>query len=149
MTKLTHRKGWGDIPVEENQMPIVAVGTHIVECLRIAQLIERHGELFISRVYTPLEIEYCSARLAATQHYSAHWAAKEAVLKVLGPAGRPGAGVHEIEIRNLGSHGPTVVLRGAALAAMGRAGISKFHASLSHCRSHAVAYVIAEGTGRD
>jgi len=37
---------------------IIGIGTDIVECLRIAQMIERHGELFINRVYTPLEIRY-------------------------------------------------------------------------------------------
>ena len=60
------------------------IGTDIVECLRIAQMIERHGELFLTRVFTPREIEYCSSRKAATQHYAGRWAAKEAILKALG-----------------------------------------------------------------
>ena len=64
-------------------MAIVGTGIDIVECLRIAQMIERHGELFITRVYTDAEIEYCTARKAATQHYSGRWAAKEAVLRRL------------------------------------------------------------------
>jgi holo-[acyl-carrier protein] synthase len=128
-------------------MSVVGIGTHIVECLRIAQLIERHGELFIARVYTPHEIEYCSARLAATQHYAAHWAAKEAVLKAFGKEGRRGIVVHEIEIRCERNGTTSVFLRGAARDAMRRAGISKLHASLSHCRTHAVAHVIAEGPG--
>ena len=64
-------------------MEILGLGTDIVECLRIAQMIERHGELFLTRVYTPLEIQYCSARKAATQHYAGRWAAKEAVLKAI------------------------------------------------------------------
>jgi holo-[acyl-carrier protein] synthase len=59
-------------------MNVVGIGTDIVECLRIAQMIERHGELFLRRVYTTREIEYCSARKAATQHYAGRWAAKEA-----------------------------------------------------------------------
>ena len=64
-------------------MSVIGIGTDIVECLRIAQMIERHGELFIGRVYTPHEIGYCSARKAATQHYAGRWAAKESVLKAL------------------------------------------------------------------
>ena len=64
-------------------MPILGLGTDIVECLRIAQMIERHGELFINRVYTDLEIEYCAGRKAATQHYAGRWAAKEAILNGL------------------------------------------------------------------
>ena len=65
-------------------MNVIGIGTDIVETLRIAQMIERHGELFINRVYTPHEIHYCSARKASTQHYAGRWAAKEAVLKALG-----------------------------------------------------------------
>ncbi len=69
-------------------MPIIGTGIDIVECLRIAQMIEKHGELFIARVYTEHEIEYCSARKMATQHYAGRWAAKEAVLKALGTGWR-------------------------------------------------------------
>ena len=46
-------------------MNVIGIGTDIVETLRIAQMIERHGELFLTRVYTRREIEYCSARKAA------------------------------------------------------------------------------------
>ena len=81
-------------------MAIVGTGIDIVECLRIAQMIERHGELFITRVYTDAEIEYCTARKAATQHYSGRWAAKEAVLKALGTGWRRGISWRDIEIRN-------------------------------------------------
>ena len=51
-------------------MNILGIGTDVVEVLRIAQMIERHGELFITRVYTPFEINYCNARKAATQHFA-------------------------------------------------------------------------------
>ena len=49
---------------------IIGIGTDIIECLRIAQMIERHGDLFIRRVYTDHEIAYCQERKAATQPYS-------------------------------------------------------------------------------
>jgi holo-[acyl-carrier protein] synthase len=126
-------------------MPIVGTGIDIVECLRIAQMIERHGELFISRVYTDAEIEYCTTRKAATQHYAGRWAAKEAVLKALGTGWRRGIGWRDIEIRNNRSGAPTVALRGGARDVMVRAGIERMHVSISHCRSFAVAYVVAEG----
>jgi holo-[acyl-carrier protein] synthase len=125
-------------------MPIVGVGIDIVECLRIAQMIERHGELFITRVYTDAEIEYCTARKAATQHYAGRWAAKEAVLKALGTGWRRGIGWRDIEVRNDAKGAPTVSLRGGARDVMERAGIRRLHLSISHCRSYAVAYVVAE-----
>ena len=124
---------------------ILGTGIDIVECLRIAQMIERHGELFITRVYTDEEIDYCTARKAATQHYAGRWAAKEAVLKALGTGWRRGIGWRDIEIRNDQRGAPTVHLRGGARDAMERAGIQQLHVSISHCRGYAVAYVVAEG----
>ena len=125
-------------------MAIVGTGIDIVECLRIAQMIERHGELFIARVYTDAEIEYCTARKAATQHYSGRWAAKEAVLKALGTGWRRGISWRDIEIRNDRKGSPTVNLRAGARDAMEKAGIRRLHISISHCRSFAVAHVVAE-----
>ncbi len=126
-------------------MPILGLGTDIVECLRIAQMIERHGELFIARVYTDHEIEYCSARKAATQHYAGRWAAKEAVLKALGTGWARGISWRDIEIRNDRHGAPTVVLRGGAREVFESAGMERMHVTISHCRCHAVAHAIAEG----
>lgn len=126
-------------------MAILGVGTDIVECLRIAQMIERHGELFIGRVYTGHEIDYCRARKAATQHYAGRWAAKEAVLKALGTGWRRGISWRDIEVRNDSSGAPNIVLRAGARDVFEKAGIVKMHITISHCRSHAVAYAIAEG----
>ena len=128
-------------------MHILGIGTDIIECLRIAQMIERHGELFITRVYTSDEISYCSSRKAATQHYAGRWAAKEAVLKALGTGWRRGISWRDIEIRNQPSGAPTVALRGGARDVLERSGIKGIHISISHCRSHAVAYAVAEGEG--
>lgn len=126
-------------------MHVIGIGTDIIECLRIAQMIEQHGELFITRVYTDHEIAYCSARKAATQHYAGRWAAKEAVLKALGTGWRRGISWRDIEIRNQPSGVPTVALRGGAREVLEQAGIQAMHLSISHCRSHAIAYVVAEG----
>jgi holo-[acyl-carrier protein] synthase len=130
-------------------MHIVGVGTDIIECLRIAQMIERHGELFITRVYTDHEIAYCSARKAATQHYAGRWAAKEAVLKALGTGWRRGISWRDIEVRNHPSGAPTIALRGGAREVLERAGIQRIHLSISHCRSHAIACAVAEGNHRE
>jgi holo-[acyl-carrier protein] synthase len=88
-------------------MSIFGIGTDIVECLRIAQMIERHGELFITRVYTTHEISYCQSRKQATQHFAGRWAAKEAVLKALGTGWRRGISWRDVEIRNLKSGSPS------------------------------------------
>ena len=129
-------------------MQVLGIGTDIVECLRIAQMIERHGELFIGRVYTDHEIEYCRARKAATQHYAGRWAAKEAVMKAWAPAG---GGARLARYRS-----PQLPRRQAGHRHARRCrdliesiGMRELLISISHCRSHATAYAIALGEKRD
>ena len=126
-------------------MSVIGIGTDIVECLRIAQMIERHGELFIGRVYTPHEIGYCSARKAATQHYAGRWAAKESVLKALGTGWSRAVSWRDMEIRNDGDGKPRVALAGGAKEISDSMGVNEFLVSISHCRSHATAIAVALG----
>jgi holo-[acyl-carrier protein] synthase len=130
-------------------MNVVGIGTDITECLRIAQMIERHGELFITRVYTEHEIEYCQCRKQATQHFAGRWAAKEAVLKALGTGWRRGISWRDVEIRNDPSGKPTVALRGGARDVVEELGITEMLISISHCRSHATAYALAVGKEKE
>ena len=129
-------------------MHVLGIGTDIVECLRIAQMIERHGELFIGRVFTPAEVEYCSIRKSATQHYSGRWAAKEAILKAIGTGWVRGISWQDMEVVNDMGGRPEVQLSGGAAEACQKRGIRKVLVSISHCRSHATAYAIALGDGR-
>jgi holo-[acyl-carrier protein] synthase len=124
---------------------IIGIGTDIIECLRIAQMIERHGELFIRRVYTDHEIAYCSTKKAATQHYAGRWAAKEAVLKALGTGWVRGISWRDVEVRHKPGGAPAIALRGGAQEVFERTGITHMHVSISHCRTHATAYAVAEG----
>jgi holo-[acyl-carrier protein] synthase len=127
-------------------MRVLGIGTDIIECLRIAHMIERHQETFINRVYTPLEIRYCQSRKQATQHFAGRWAAKEALLKALGTGWRRGISWRDIEIRNEEGGKPVVGLRGGARDIVEKLGIREMLVSISHCRSHAMAYALALGT---
>ena len=62
---------------------VLGIGTDIIECERIAGMEHKHGEEFLSRVFTAREIAYCGDRKMSELHYAGRWAAKEAVLKVL------------------------------------------------------------------
>ena len=126
-------------------MAILGTGIDIVECLRIAQMIERHGELFINRVYTDHEIEYCRGRKAATQHYAGRWAAKEAVLKALGTGWARGLSWTDMEVRNDEAGRPSVRLGGGAREVCEKLGITDIMITISHCRTHATAFAIAVG----
>jgi holo-[acyl-carrier protein] synthase len=106
-------------------------------------MIERHGELFVSRVYTQHEIDYCSTRGSATQHYAGRWAAKEAVLKAIGSGWVRGIAWRDIEVRHHESGQPIVRLAGRVREACEQQGIADMLISISHCRSHATATAIA------
>jgi holo-[acyl-carrier protein] synthase len=123
-------------------MDIVGVGTEIVECLRVARMVERHGELFLTRVYTEAEIRFCNARRRTTEHFAAHWAAKEAVFKALGAGWRRGMSWTDVEIHADAAGGPGVLLQGAARElAAGRVGHVLL--TLAHCRAYATATALA------
>jgi holo-[acyl-carrier protein] synthase len=124
-------------------MEIVGIGTDIVECLRIGRMIEQHGELFLTRVYTEREIRYCQARKRATEHFAGRWASKEAIFKCLGTGWRKGLAWTDIEVRNDHQGKPRVLLCGAAKDVAQRLGISDIHLSISHCRAYATAYALA------
>lgn len=126
-------------------MAVIGIGTDIVECLRIAQMIERHGEVFLQRVYTAREIEYCSTRKASTQHYAGRWAAKEAVLKAMGTGWARGIRWRDIEVRNDEGGRPRIALGGGAREVCETLGVADMLISISHCRSHATAYALAVG----
>lgn len=124
---------------------VIGVGTDIVECARIGRMIEKHGETFLSRVYTENEIAYCSGRKAATQHYAGRWAAKEAVFKALGTGWAQGIQWTNVEIVNQQGGKPRISLDGRALEISAQQGIREMLISISHCRSYAVAYATAIG----
>jgi len=126
-------------------MKILGVGCEIVECLRIAQMVERHGELFLTRVFTPYEIEYCASRKLATQQYAAHWAAKEALLKALGTGWLRGIRFKDFELRIEEGTRIKVALAGIAREICEQQKVTDIQLSLSHCRTHAMAQVVVVG----
>ena len=124
---------------------VLGIGTDIIQCLRITRMIEKHGETFLTRVYTENEIAYCSGRKAANQHYAGRWAAKEAVLKALGTGWAHGIQWTDVEVVNQQGGKPNIVLTGKAKEISSQQGIVEMMISISHCRNYAVAYATAIG----
>src|SRR5579859_4060972 len=122
---------------------IVGVGTDIVEIVRIGQMIERHGEHFLTRVYTEEEIRYCQRRKESYQHFAGRWAAKEAVMKTLGTGWTRGVGWLDIEVATKRSGQPVINIRGTAKEIAHHLGIDEVLISISHCRAYATATAIA------
>ena len=129
---------------ETTAVEIIGIGTDIVECLRIARMIERHGEQFLRRVYTDREIRACNAYKRTTENFAARWAAKEAVLKALGGAPAGAISWTEIEVRGTGTNGrPQVLLCGAIRERARGLRVADIHLSVAHCRAYATAYALA------
>ncbi|MEZ6065744.1 MAG: holo-ACP synthase [Planctomycetaceae bacterium] len=124
-------------------MVVLGIGTDIIEVVRIGEMIERHGEVFLQRVYTEREIRYCQRRKAAMQHYAGRWAAKEAVMKTLGTGFSKGVGFRDIEVTSLKSGRPILELHGGAAEVAKKLGIDEVLITISHCRAYATATAIA------
>jgi holo-[acyl-carrier protein] synthase len=122
---------------------IVGLGNDIVEIVRIGQMIERHGEQFLQRVFTDTEIRYCQDRKHSYQHFAGRWAAKEAVMKALGTGFVRGIRWREIEVCSQKSGAPKMELHGGTRQFADDRGIGEILISISHCRSYATATAIA------
>jgi holo-[acyl-carrier protein] synthase len=126
-------------------MDILGIGTDIIECPRIGKMIERHGELFLRKIYTDREIRYCQARKHAIEHFAGLWAAKEAILKAIGTGRRQGVAWTHIEVRNTPDGQPRVMVCGEARELTRQRSIGDILISISHCRTYATAYALAVG----
>lgn len=116
---------------------MTCIGVDIVEIDRIEDAVARWGERFLNRVYTGEELK----RYKRIPSLAARFAGKEAVIKALNP--RPNAiSWKEIEILSEPDGKPSVRLLGNALAQSHRLGLSGMDISLSHSKTHAIAFVI-------
>ncbi len=127
-------------------MTVVGIGTDITEVARIERMFAKHGDLFLKRVFTLAEQEYCSPRKAASQHFAGRWAAKEAILKAIGTGWTKGIGWTEIEIITQPGGKPKVELHGRAAEVCRELGICEILVSISHVKETAIAFAIANGS---
>lgn len=125
---------------------ILGVGTDLMEIERIRRSVERFGDRFLERVFTPLEIAYCRKKVhGAAESFAARFAAKEAGAKALGTGISRGVGWTEIEVRNESGGKPGIVWSGQALKRARAMGVMRTQLSLTHSRELAMAVVIVEG----
>jgi holo-[acyl-carrier protein] synthase len=124
-------------------MPILGHGIDIVETARLRRLIDEHGAHFLDRVFTAAEQAYCNtSRKRSLEHYAGRFAAKEAVLKVLGTGWRGGIAWTDVEVVKDPSGQPQVKLTGECARIARERGISRWHISISHIETHATASAI-------
>ncbi len=129
---------------------IIGIGSDIVEIGRIDRMLRRHGERFLSRIFTNTERALAERRgtgaLAPT--LAKRFAAKEAAAKALGSGFAGGVKWHEIEVVNDDCGAPRLRLHGGArrrlLALVPEGREARTHLTLSDERRHALAVVVIE-----
>jgi holo-[acyl-carrier protein] synthase len=94
---------------------IIGLGSDLVDVRRIAHSIERYGERFLNRIYTPVERAKAEGRANRVETYAKRFAAKEACSKALGTGFRSGVFWRDMGVVNLPSGRPTMQLTGGAL----------------------------------
>jgi holo-[acyl-carrier protein] synthase len=79
-------------------MEIVAHGIDLVDCPRIEEMVARHGERFVQRIFTAAEQAYAEANKNKIEKLAGRFAAKEAILKLMGTGWRGKIAWTDIEI---------------------------------------------------
>jgi holo-[acyl-carrier protein] synthase len=94
---------------------IIGLGSDMVDVRRIEGVIERHGERFLNRIFTPAERAKADGRANRAETYAKRFAAKEACAKALGTGFRAGVFWRDLGVVNMPSGRPTMSLTGGAL----------------------------------
>ena len=123
-------------------MNTIAHGIDLVECTRLQGVIDRHGDDFLNRVFTPDELAYCDGRKRRIEHLAARFAAKEAVMKVLGTGWTSGIRWTDIEVSNDPAGRPGIRLTGRCASIASQLGIDTVLISITHTAGHAMASAI-------
>ena len=93
---------------------IIGIGSDITDVRRIAKVLDRHGERFVDRIFTPIERAKAEKRRNRVETYAKRFAAKEACAKALGTGFRAGVWWRDMGVVNLPSGRPTLELTGGA-----------------------------------
>ena len=123
---------------------ICGTGVDIADTARMERSLERHGERFTRRIFTPGEITYCEKFKNRAERYAARFAAKEAAFKALGTGWREGMTWLDVEVIHQPSGKPELLLRGRAQEVAQGLGVTRTSVSISHSDRYVVAMVILE-----
>lgn len=124
-------------------MEIVAHGIDLVDFPRIEEMIKQHGERFLNRVFTASEQSYAESNKNGTEKLAGRFAAKEAILKLMGTGWRGKIAWTDIEIVNSPTGQPVVFLSGEVQKIADRLGIEHVSVSITHTANFAIASAVA------
>lgn len=124
-------------------MEIIAHGIDLVDFPRIDDMIKRHGRKFLDRVFTQPEQQYANANRDKTEKLAGRFAAKEAILKLMGTGWRGKIAWTDIEVTNNQLGQPQVSLTGQVKEIADKLGIRHVTVSITHTANFAIASAVA------
>jgi holo-[acyl-carrier protein] synthase len=123
---------------------LLGLGTDLIETRRVEQSIDRFGDRFLERIFSPREIAYCKRKKNAAESFAARFAAKEAGAKALGTGISRGVTWKDFEVKRETSGRPSLHLSGRAAELAVAIGVKRIQLSLTHSRDLAMAVVVVE-----
>jgi holo-[acyl-carrier protein] synthase len=125
---------------------VAGIGVDACDLARMRRALEGPGgPRFVARVFTPQERAYCDGRgRARIESYAARFAAKEAAMKALATGWGRGVGFRDVEVVRGADAPPRIVLHGQAARIARRRRLGRWHVSLTHTHTTAIAWVLAE-----
>ena len=124
-------------------MGIIAHGIDLVDFPRIEDMVKRHGDRFLDRVFTAGEQKYAQANKNGIEKLAGRFAAKEAVLKLVGTGWRGKIAWTDIEVVNTETGQPQVILSGEVKKIADKLGITQISVSITHTANFAIASAVA------
>ncbi len=125
------------------QMAIIAHGIDLVDFERIEQMASRHRKRFLDRVFTEAEQAYAAGSRNKYEKLAGRFAAKEAVLKLLGTGWKGKIAWTDIEVTNRPGGRPEVCISGEVKAIADKMGIKHISISITHTANFAIASAVA------
>jgi holo-[acyl-carrier protein] synthase len=126
---------------------IFGVGIDLVKIQRMANALNRWGERFQQKAFTPGEIQYCLRKRDPSPSFAARFAAKEAFVKALGIGLRRGVHLKDVEVQRGPLGKPVLKLHGRAKEFCDQDGITGIFLSLTHDQDFSSAVVVLEKKG--
>jgi holo-[acyl-carrier protein] synthase len=128
-------------------MSIVGHGIDLVECSRIAKVWDNHKDRFLKRILTTAERERAGRYRNPLQFIAGRWAAKEAILKMIGTGWQGQISWKDMEILPNELGRPTVKLTGETARLAAKMGIKSVQLSITHTENYAAASAIGVADG--
>ncbi len=121
---------------------IVGVGIDLLEVEKIRQ--DTESNVFLRKVFSPLEIAECRSVLNSTERFAGKFAAKEAFMKAIGKGIRQAVWFTQIEVLDDENGQPHIQVTGEAQASLIALNVNTVHVSITHTRHNAAAVIILE-----